>query len=34
MQVINDIRYDKGNNYLSGITSLKVMYPMVFLSFA
>ena len=33
-KVINDIRYDKGNNYLSGVTSLKVVYPTAFLSFA
>ena len=34
-KVINDITYDdKGNNYLSGVTSLKVVYPTVFLSFA
>ena len=30
-KVINDIRYDKGNNYLNGVTSLKVVYPTAFL---
>ena len=28
-RVINDIRYDKGNNYLGGVTSLKVVFPTV-----